>query len=81
MSQLQWAPYGPGGSAGLEAKGEHGTWRIVPGSTFWHLTVQPSFTRGMLNRGKFYDLERAKVVAQQHEDNEPQAEALQIGAT
>lgn len=83
MSQLQWGPYGPGGAAGMEARGEHGVWRIAvneDGKSWW-LTFQPSFTRGMLNRGKFFDLDRAKVVAQQHEDDEPQAAAQQIEAT
>ena len=49
---LIWKSYG---DHGRTADGSHGTWRVVTDGKWWHLSVQPKFTRGMLNRGKFSD--------------------------
>lgn len=63
---LKWEPYG---DSGLTAKGDKGTWRIVTDAgAWWHLTLQPPWTRGMLNRGKFIDSHRAAEFAQERED-------------
>jgi hypothetical protein len=77
MNELDWKPYG---REGFEAAGADGVWRIVKGSTHWWLTFQPHFTRGMLNRGKFIESERARAHAQERENGVPIV-ALGIGPT
>jgi hypothetical protein len=49
---LKWKSYGDHGQT---AEGTHGTWRVVTCGRWWHLSVQPKWTRGMLSRGKFGD--------------------------
>lgn len=63
--QLNWKSYG---DTGRTAEGDKGTWRIVTDGKWWHLTFQPTFTRGMLNRGKFVERQRAMEFAQERED-------------
>lgn len=68
MNELDWIPYGRGG---FQAKGREGWWRIFKGGAHWHLTFQATFTRGMMNRGKFMEPEWAKAHAQDREDGVP----------
>lgn len=63
--KLNWKSYG---DRGLTADGDKGTWRIEEAGKWWWLTVQPPFTRGMLNQGKFVYRTRAQEFAQERED-------------
>lgn len=65
MSELKWKSYG---DTGLTAEGDKGTWRIVTDGAWWFLSIQPTFTRGMLNKGKFIDRLPAQCHAQDFED-------------
>lgn len=62
--KLSWARVGDT----YQAEGDKGTWRIAKAETHFWLTIQPPFTRGMLNQGKFYDIARAFEYAQERED-------------
>jgi len=66
--KLNWKSYG---DRGRTAEGDQGIWRIVDGDKWWHLTVQPQFTRGMLNRGKFATRQDAEAHAQDRENDVP----------
>ena len=65
MAELKWGPYC---DVGLTADGDKGTWRVVRGDRFWHLSIQPTFTRGMLHKGKFHERLDACAHAQDFED-------------
>lgn len=65
--QLEWKSYG---DRGRTAEGDKGTWRVEKGYSAWHLSVQPPFTRGMLNRGEFDDRQLAMDAAQKREDEQ-----------
>lgn len=66
--ELNWKSYG---DTGRTAKGDQGTWRIVTDGNWWFLSVQPTFTRGMLSRGKFLTRLAAESQAQEHEGDAP----------
>lgn len=76
--QLNWKSYG---DRGRTAKGDKGTWRVVDGHDAWWLTVEPPFTRGMLNQGKFDDRQRAMDAAQERENDGEPFEPMLICAT
>lgn len=65
---LNWKSYG---DRGRTAEGAQGVWRIVDGDRWWHLTLQPRFTRGMLNRGEFATRQDAEAHAQARENDVP----------
>lgn len=73
--KLEWKSYG---DRGLTAKGTKGVYRIVEG-TQWILTIQPNFTRGMLQKGKYADRTYAQSAAQDIEDGSEIIKPLQIG--
>lgn len=77
-AKLKWTRYGENG---FQAQGGHGTWRIETNGQRWYLTIQPTFTRGMLLRGDFGSAEQAQESAQQHEDDKPAPQPLRIQAT
>lgn len=63
--KLEWKSYGDDGRT---AKGDKGTWRIVTDGMWWHLTLEPKSTRGMLPRGRFDDRNQAMGFAQERDD-------------
>lgn len=73
---MEWKSYG---EHGRTAKGTAGTWRIVTNGACWILTVQPSFTRGMLGRGKFDTRQAAEAHAEAEDDGGLRLEPLQFG--
>lgn len=66
---------------GFDATGSHGTWRIRGAGRWWYLTVQPTYTRGMLWRGKFGSPEEAQARAQSSEDEGEAPRPQQVRAT
>jgi hypothetical protein len=76
--KLEWKSYG---DQGRTAKGDHGTWRIVTNGAWWFLSVQPTFTRGMLSMDKFTDRRLAMAHAQECEDYGDAPQPIQIEST
>jgi hypothetical protein len=76
--KLEWKSYG---DHGRTARGEHGTWRVVTDGMWWFLSVQPTFTRGMLSRGKYATQQDAMAMAQDHEDYQQVPQPIEIEQT
>jgi hypothetical protein len=70
--------FGSWGDTRWSADGDHGMWRIARSGEWWFLTVQPTFTRGMLSRDKFTSREDAMAHAQQCEDYGDAPQPVQV---
>lgn len=63
---LEWNAVGES-YEGYRAEGGKGTWRTIPYSNTWLLSLQPKFSRGMLPHGDYPNLAAAQTAAQTSE--------------